>query len=263
MRATDFPFFDTGFAAIAHRGGAEHPDLVGKENSLAAFQHAVDMGYRYLETDVHATRDGVLVAFHDDSLDRVTDSSGPLVELAYADLQRARIGGTEPVPRLDDLLEAFPEARFNLDLKHPNAVTPLVRAIERHRAQDRVCVASFSMERIRAFRRLMGRRVPTCVSPAGALWNAYVPLLPRLLNSPGVAFQVPLRHPVLGREVRVVTRRLLKHAHAAGKVVHAWTINDEQLVHDLIDLGLDGVFTDRTDTVKKVLQERGLWEGGR
>ena len=183
MRAIDFPFFDTAFAAFAHRGGAKHPDLVGKENSLQAFQHAVDLGYRYLETDVQATRDEQLVAFHDEMLDRVTDSSGSVVDLTYAELQRVRIAGTEPIPRLDDLLDAFPEARFNLDLKHPNAITALVRTIERHRAQDRVCVASFSTERIRAFRRLMGRRVPTAVSPAGAVWNGYLPLLPRLLNS--------------------------------------------------------------------------------
>ena len=261
MRAIDFPFFDTAFAAFAHRGGAKHPDLVGKENSLQAFQHAVDLGYRYLETDVQATRDEQLVAFHDEMLDRVTDSSGSVVDLTYAELQRVRIAGTEPIPRLDDLLDAFPEARFNLDLKHPNAITALVRTIERHRAQDRVCVASFSTERIRAFRRLMGRRVPTAVSPAGAVWNGDLPLLPRLLNSPGIAFQLPLRHSVLGKDLRVVTRRLVKHAHAAGKVVHAWTIDDEQMVDDLIDLGLDGVFTDRTDIAKRVLQQRGLWEG--
>ncbi|MFD9130057.1 glycerophosphodiester phosphodiesterase, partial [Kitasatospora sp. NPDC059571] len=108
------PFLDhPGPLAFAHRGG----DLGHPENSLAAFEAAVALGYRYLETDVHATRDGVLVAFHDSRLDRVTDATGAVAELPWDTVGRARIGGTEPVPLLEDLLGAFPAARFNIDVK--------------------------------------------------------------------------------------------------------------------------------------------------
>ncbi|MBO0842738.1 MAG: glycerophosphodiester phosphodiesterase, partial [Nocardioides sp.] len=103
--------------AYAHRGGARDPEIHGLENTLAAFQHAVGLGYRYLETDVHLTRDGVLLAFHDDRLDRVTDSRGAIAEMSYADVATARVQGEHPVPTMAELLEAFPEASFNIDLK--------------------------------------------------------------------------------------------------------------------------------------------------
>lgn len=261
MRARDFPYFDAGFAAFAHRGGASYGPNLGRENTVAAFRAAVALGYRYLETDVHATRDGKLVAFHDDNLARVADHTGRIFELTAADIARVRVDGTEQVPLLDQLLEEFPAARFNIDIKSPAAIEPLVKLIEWHRAHDRVCVASFGVDRIRAFRSLMGRRVATSASAVGTAYNAYVPLLPRLLNSPGVSLQLPLTHEVRGRQVRTLTSRLLRNAHAAGKVVHVWTIDDPDIMESLIDQGVDGIFTDRIDILKDVLVRRGLWEG--
>lgn len=260
MRARDYPYFDTRFAAFAHRGGATYGPNAGHENTVAAFRTAVDMGYRYLETDVHATRDGVLLAFHDERLDRVTDGLGLIGDLTAADVARVRVGGTEPVPELDQLFEEFPQARFNIDIKSAAAIEPLVRCIEWHRAHDRVCVGSFGVDRIRAFRRLMGRRVATTVSAAGTAYNAYAPVLPRLFNSPGVALQLPTTHEVGGRSVRTLTPRLLRNAHATGKVVHVWTIDDASTMEELVDQGVDGIFTDRIDVLKDVLSRRGLWE---
>ncbi|HET7724985.1 MAG TPA: glycerophosphodiester phosphodiesterase [Propionibacteriaceae bacterium] len=260
MRAADFPMFAPRWAAFAHRGGAGHPDLVGKENTLAAFQHAVGMGYRYLEIDVHATLDDELVVFHDDDLRRIAGAPGAIADRTFAEVSALRVGGSEHIPSLDEVLETFPETRFNIDLKNQGAVAALVRAIDRHRAHDRVCVASFSVERLREFRRLMGRRVPTSVSPLGVAWNGYVPLVPRLLNSPGTALQVPLTQQVGRRSVPVLTQRLLRHAHLAGKVVHVWTIDDPLEMHRLLDMGVDGIVSDRTDLLKQVFVERGIWE---
>ncbi len=98
MRAAAYAYFDVPFAAYAHRGGALYPPNLHRENTRHAFQQAVDLGYRYLETDVHATADGVLVAFHDHVLDRVTDRTGPIARLPYAEVARARIGGRRPDP---------------------------------------------------------------------------------------------------------------------------------------------------------------------
>lgn len=260
VRAADFPMFSSRFAAIAHRGGAGHPDLAGKENTIAAFAHAVALGYGYVETDVHATRDGQVVVFHDDDLTRVSDGRGAIADYSLTEVNRLRIGGSEPIPTLDEVLETFPDTRFNIDIKHPHAITPLVSVIERHRAQNRVCVASFSIDRLRAFRRLMGRRVPTSVSPMGVVWNAYVPVLPHLLNSPGVAIQIPVSYSMVGRQVPVLTPRLLRHAHMAGKVVHVWTVDDPLEMHRLLDMGVDGIVSDRTDLLKQVFIERGIWE---
>ena len=130
--------------AFAHRGGAYHPEIEGLENTLAAFRHAVALGYTYLETDVHVTSDGVLLAFHDTVLDRVTDRTGSIAASTYAEVQRALIGGSEPVPTLGELFDAFPDARFNIDLKSEGAVEALAAFIEERDAWDRVLVGSFS-----------------------------------------------------------------------------------------------------------------------
>ena len=116
--------------AFAHRGGAYHPDIEGLENTLRAFQHAVELGYDYLETDVHVTQDGVLLAFHDSVLDRVTDATGAIATSTYAEVQRALINGSDPVPTLAELFDAFPDARFNIDLKSAGAV-PALAAVPR------------------------------------------------------------------------------------------------------------------------------------
>ena len=126
-----FPFLDhPGPIPFAHRGGASE----APENSLPAFQHAIDLGYRYLETDVHATADGVLVAFHDDVLDRVTDHQGRIDELTWAEVSRARIDGREPIPLLEDILATWPEARVNIDPKPDAAVDAAHRGAAPHRA---------------------------------------------------------------------------------------------------------------------------------
>lgn len=246
--------------AIAHRGGALHPDLVGVENSLRAFRHATALGYRYLETDVHVTRDGVLLAFHDDSLDRVTDHTGRLAELTLAEVRRARIDGTDPVPTLAELVAEFPRARFNIDIKATAAVAPLAAFVAEHDLWDRVCVGSFSVRRTRRFRRLSAGRVPTAAHIVEILAFRFLPSarLAAALAPGGDAFQVPHRR---GRW-RVVTDGFVRRAHAAGRPVHAWTIDDRREMRELLDRGVDGIFTDRTDVLKDVLIERDQWWSG-
>lgn len=264
MRARDFAYFDQPFIPLAHRGGALLEANRGRENTLEAFGEAVSLGYRYLETDVHATRDGHLVAFHDAVLDRVTDARGAVADLTMAEVRRARIDGELAIPTLDELLEAFGQARFNIDIKAPGAVEPLVRTLRAHRAEDRVCVGSFGEQRLCRFRRLSGGRVATSAGPLGVAWTAKVPVLPRLLASPAAAFQVPVAHVVAGRRIQIVTPFLLEAAHRRGKVVHVWTINQADQMRTLLDLGVDGIVTDAVDVLREVLTERGMWpDGGR
>lgn len=244
--------------AFAHRGGATVPELVGAENTLAAFEHAAGLGYVYLETDVHLTRDGVLVAFHDEHLDRVTDLSGAVAELPWAEARRARIDNHHPIPTLAALVEALPGARFNIDLKAPGTPAALAAFIEEHDLYDRVLVNSFDGRRLNEFRRLSGARVPTGGS---RLEIAAFVLLPWRLarwvtRGRVAALQVPHRH---GR-LRVTSPRLVRRAHAAGAQVHVWTIDDPVEMNDLLDLGVDGLMTDRTDVLKDVLTARGLWK---
>jgi glycerophosphoryl diester phosphodiesterase len=259
MRAADYAFFDVPFTAFAHRGGATYEPNLFRENSLHAFKEAVALGYRYLETDVHATRDGVLLAFHDRVLDRVTDRTGAVAELSYAQIVEARIHGLDPIPRLSELLAEFPDARFNVDAKSPTAVARLVATIAEHEAYDRICVSSFGIRRIYELRRLLGWRVPTAASALGVAANRFVPWLTWALNTPAPVLQVPLSVTVLGRRLSVLTPALVEAAHRAGKKVQIWTVDDSEIMESLIDAGVDGIFTDRVDTLKDVLIRRGLW----
>ena len=269
---TGLPFLDAGrddgaVLAFAHRGGAHHPDIAGLENTLAAFDHAVKLGYQYLETDVHTTSDGVLLAFHDDVLDRVTSRVGPVAGTPYVDLADALIGGREPIPTMADLLDHFPRTRFNIDLKSETAVSLLADLVERTRSHDRVCVGSFSDSRLRSFRRLVSRPVATSYGPVGVGLSRFAPrsLAETVLRGRGNALQVPHRLPArMGRPLAgltVVNERFVQRAHASGRPVHVWTVDDPAEMHHLLDLGVDGLMTDRTDVLRDVLVSRGQWMG--
>ena len=249
--------------AMAHRGGALHPDLSGAENTMHAFQHAVDLGYRYLETDVHATSDGVLLAFHDAALDRVTDHVGLVADHTAEQVALARIAEVHAVPTMAELLAAFPDCRFNIDLKSATAVTPLVELLDQSAAHDRVCVGSFSGRRLNAFRRATAGRVATSATPAEVTAVRFSPVHARRRAA---VMQVPWRHK--RRRVTVATPAFVRRAHRAGMQVHVWTgeensqwvsIDDTESMNTLLDMGVDGLITDRTDVLKDVLVRRGQW----
>ena len=263
MRAADYPYFDARFLAFAHRGGATYPPNLHRENTVHAFRQAVALGYRYLETDVHATSDGVLVAFHDDVLSRVSEHQGAIATMPYARLAEVRIGGTDPIPTFAELLTTFPRARFNVDAKSDRSVDLLAEAIAEHEAYDRVCVSSFGIARLHRLRRRLGNRVPSAASMAGVAVNRFAPWLTWALNTPGVALQLPEFRVVRGRRIRVLTPRLVRTVHRAGKPVHVWIVDDAGTMERLIDFGVDGIFADRIDTLKAVLQRRGLWSATR
>ena len=258
MKASGFGFFDAPFLAFAHRGGADYGPNLGRENTRHAFGQAVDLGYRYLETDVHATADGVLVAFHDDRLDRVTDRAGMIADLTWAELREVRIGGRDAIPLFTELLSAFPQARFNVDAKSLAAVDLLASAIREHGAYERVCVSSFSAARLHRLRRLLPG-VASAATTRGVAWNRFAPRLTRFLNSPAPALQLPIDYPWHGRQIRALTPRLVEAAHRAGKQVHIWTVDEADEMDWLLDAGVDGIFTDRVDTLKDVLTSRNLW----
>lgn len=230
---------------------------------MAAFAAAVDLGFCYVETDVHTTRDEVVVAVHDASLDRVTDRAGEIAGMPWREVRTARIGGVEPVPTLEELLGTWPDLRVNIDIKSPGAITPTVRVIERARAHDRVCIASFSDRRRRETLRRMSRPVVTSAGQAvGAAFRAAA-TLPGPARRWGVAralrhvdgLQVPVQHSGLA----LVTPATVAAAHGAGAFVHVWTINDPDQIHRLLDLGVDGLVSDRADLLKDVLVARGQW----
>jgi glycerophosphoryl diester phosphodiesterase len=240
--------------AFAHRGGA----TAGDENTAAAFARAVALGYRYVETDTHATSDGVAVIFHDPTLDRMLGRPGKVADVRYADLAALRVGGAAVVPRLEDALDAWPEIRFNIDVKSWPAVEPTMAAVRRTGAEDRVLLASFSTGRLARIRRAMGPAVPTSLGSreVARLWAlAQVGRGRARLPESVVAAQVPVRQ---GR-LPVVTPRFLRLAHRLGLQVHVWTIDDPTEMTELLDLGVDGIMTDRIEVLREVYTARGLW----
>ncbi|MGW4323534.1 glycerophosphodiester phosphodiesterase [Streptomyces sp. NPDC004684] len=247
------PYLDhPGPIPFAHRGGAAD----GLENTVAQFRRAVALGYRYIETDVHATADGRLVAFHDATLDRVTDGAGRIADLPWAEVAHARVAGREPVPLFEELLETFPEVRWNVDVKAEPALRPLLETIERMDAWSRVCVGSFSEARVVRAQQLAGPRLATSYGTRGVLglrlrsWG-----VPAVLRRSAVAAQVP----VAQSGVPVADRLFVRAAHALGLQVHVWTINEPERMHRLLDLGVDGIMTDHIDTLREVMRERGVW----
>lgn len=241
--------------ALAHRGFSRS----GLENSLSAFESAVALGFTHVETDVHATADGELLAFHDDTLDRVTDGTGAIAEQPWETVSRALIGGVEPIPRLADVLRRWPDLRVNIDVKAEVAIGPLVQVIEEQQAHDRVCVTSFSDRRRRHVLARLSRPVATSAGQTvtAAFMSGVLSRLPqRALNATvrGVdALQIPVQH----KGIPLVTPRSVQAAHRAGLQVHVWTVNDPAQMNRLLDLGVDGLVTDRADLLRQVLLTRG------
>lgn len=259
MSGPRYPFLEhTGPLAFAHRGGS----LEAPENTWTSFTRAHDLGYRYMETDVHATSDGVVVVIHDPSLDRTSDRSGLIRQMQWKDLAGVRLSGDEPVPRLDEVLAAWPEVRWNIDPKHDSVVQPLIDTLTRAGAVDRVCVTAFSDIRLARIRRALGSRLCTAMGPAAVSALRLTSLLP---GPASTVSAIPLRRfgcvqiPLRQGPVPLVDRRLVDTAHASGLPVHVWTIDDEMTMARLLDLGVDGIMTDAPTVLKEVLSRRGLW----
>jgi glycerophosphoryl diester phosphodiesterase len=246
-------FFDHPLPlAFAHRGGAAE----ATENSWAAFEHAVALGYSYVETDVRATSDGVPVAFHDPRLERLTSSSGPLRTTDWQRLSRLRLPDGSAVPKLEDLLGTWPELRWNIDVKRPEAAVPVVEAIKRTKAQDRVLLTAFSAWRVARLRAALGPATATGASR----WGVAALLIARraglsLVWARASAVQVPTSH----RGLRMVDAAFVQTCHRAGAQVHVWTVDEPAEMERLLDLGVDGLMTDRPSALRELLTRRGQW----
>lgn len=251
--------------AYAHRGYSP----TGAENTLAAFRAAVERGFTHLETDVRTSADGVPMVFHDEHVDRVTEGFGRVSELTSGELARLRVAKQEPIPTFEQLLEEFPDAHINVDLKDDAAVPAVAGLIARHGAFDRVVAASFSDLRRRRFTRYLAEHgLPPIPVTGGAkliaaftllglvsrgrfqLWRLLTPILKNV-----VALQVPIKQG----PIPVVTKQFVERAHQIGLEVHVWVVNDAETMRNLLDLGVDAIMTDEAETLIEVFTERGIW----
>ena len=236
---------------------------------MEAFTAAVALGYRYLETDAHVTCDDVVVAFHDDCLDKITDRDGAIADLTMAQVQEADAGfwftpdngQTFPfrgrgmrIPRLEDLLRHWPDARFIVDPKDGDSVEPLAAVIERVDAWDRVSIGSFSDLRLRRIRALGRGRACTSMGPVAVAVARLAAVFGRMPRLGADCIDVPTRAGPLP----IVTPGFVRAAHRAGLPVHVWTIDRESTMNELLDLGVDGIMTDRPTRLRDVFAARGL-----
>jgi glycerophosphoryl diester phosphodiesterase len=248
MPAVTHPYLEwDGPLPFAHRGGASD----APENTMPAFEYAIGLGYRYVETDVQVTADGVLVAFHDNDLTRTCNRRGKISELPWTEVQTALVDGVAPIPLLEDLLGTWPELRVNIDCKSDAAAPALVAALRRTLSIDRVCVGAFSDRRIRGLRSVLGSGLCSALGPAGVAALRFG--RPRSMG--GLTAQVPVKQ---GR-LTVTDQRFIERAHALGIHVHVWTIDDAAEIDRLLDLGVDGIMTDRPMVLREVYERRGLW----
>lgn len=239
----------TGPIGWAHRGGALLPANVGIENTLRAFQNAVDLGYTHLETDVHASRDGVLYAFHDVNLLRMTGRDARISELTSGEVDELRIDGRESLPRIADLVEAFPDCTFSIDVKADDAVDLAIAEFTRFGMLERLVVGAFDHRRILRLRKGLPGVVSALSRREVAAMLAGAPLPHNTVASV----------PVTSRGVRVITPRFLARAKRRGIPVFAWTIDDAAEMTRLLDLGVAGIMADQIDDLRSVLIARGSW----
>ena len=244
---------DPGPLAIAHRGGAS----LGPENTLDLFARSTALGFRYLETDVRVTRDGVAVAFHDESLLRVTGHDARVRDTDWGVIRTLRVlDSGSRVERIEDVLACFPDACFSIDVKEAAVVEPLAAAITRTSSAHRVCVAGGWDRWLAAVRDLTApdlrlalgwRELATLTACARSrvrpprLVGEFVHLPPTLAGMP------------------LLRQRVVDLAHGQAKKVVAWTIDQPIQIHQLLDLGVDGIITDRPDVLREVLVARGAW----
>jgi glycerophosphoryl diester phosphodiesterase len=255
--STSHPYLDwPGPIAFAHRGGTSE----APENTMPAFEHAVALGFQYLETDVHLSADGILMAFHDPDLNRTCGVDGTIAEMTAEELAAVRVDGRASIPLMSELLERFPHVRFNIDCKSDAAAGPLAALIRRYEAIDRVCLGAFSHARLTKLRTLLGPDLLSCMSPQEV---ATLRLAGRTTGHARRVAQVPVRYGAATgpKGITVVTERFVRSAHRRNVPVHVWTIDDADEMHRLLDLGVDGIMTDRPEVLRDVLVERGQWHG--
>lgn len=266
--APEYPFFDSDRPmVIAHQGG----EGLRPSNTLIAFENAVALGVDVLEMDVHGTADGALVLIHDDTVDRTTDGTGRVLDFTLAELQQLDAGdywtpddgATYPyrgqgvrIPTLEEVVTAFPQMKVNIEIKQvePSIAVPLCKLLRHYDMADRALVASFHPMAMDEFRaacpEVATSMVEDEIRPFYVLNLAF---LGRLYRPPGAAFQVP----EYSGDRLVLSPRFVRGAHANNVAVHPWTIDDPADMARFLDMGVDGIITDRPDLMLEVLTARG------
>ena len=240
------PFFSTSFQPFVHRGNSVN----FTENTLEAFQAAIDLGYKYIETDLRMTMDGEIVTFHDENIFRVSGEDKNICDLTFSELTNIPLIKGGHIPKLTEVMEQFPDTRFNMDLKNKGIVNKVAKVIDSHNAYDRICIASFNTKTLKEFKKI---RNQACIS-MGILDVIFFKFFKILISSVD-CIQIPLNW----NGIKVLDNNLIKNAHSKNLKVHAWTINSQETMESLINMKIDGIMTDEAALLKNVCSKVNLF----
>ena len=225
-----------GLKVLAHRGGAEESN----ENTLESFDYSQSLGCEFIETDVQVSSDGIPYIFHDDDLKRICNISSRFDSLSSNEIDKLKIFGDHKIPSLEETLNLFPETSFQIDFKTDEVANPALEVIKKTNSTNRVCVASFNSDRLE---RVRDKNPELCISMGPnevfktllSSFNLYKK------NIPGDCLQIPLSY----YGIRIVTKRFVDFVKSKGLKIMVWTINDVKTFEYLIDIGVDGIITDK------------------
>jgi len=237
--------------AIAHRGGS----YLGSENTMEAFENAINMGFKFLETDIQITKDKKLIAFHDETLNRVTDGKGYIQNKTWGELRKVKVAGKYNIPLLSDIFFSWPEINLNIDPKNNSSISTLIEFLKKNNVFDRICIGSFSGKRLDNLRKIFGSALCTSAGPLEVLKLKLSSLNFRNFDIDANCVQVPLKY--FG--INIIDRIFIDYCHELNLKVHVWTINEIQEIEKLLDLGVDGIISDNLEGLKTVLTKRNLW----
>ena len=239
------PYLDVpGVAISAHRGGS----IEAPENTIESFEYSIELGSSYIETDVQLSSNGIPYIFHDNDLKRLFGKNIIFNSLHSDEIDELILFDKYKIPTLESTLQKFPDTLFQIDVKTDEVVLPTMEVIKKTNSTDKVCIASFSSKRLKQVHKLY---------PEICLSMGPFEVMKLLLASFGLyRNKVPgncLQIPIYQYGIKLVTKRFIDYIHSIGLKIHVWTINDEDTMQKLIDLGVDGIITDRPKALKDLL----------
>lgn len=238
------------FTAFSHRGGA----LENKENTIEAFQKSKELGYKYIETDVQNTKDDKLVIFHDNDLIRIANKNIEISKIEYSELKKIPIFKNQKIPLFEDVINNFKSINFNIDPKSNRAAFLLQKILIERSDLDRFCIGSHYQSRLNLFQLDQFKNMATSMSRMEVLKffiNRYYSLFS--MNTPC------LQVPVSFKGITIVSKKFINFVHEKNMKIHVWTVDSADTMQDLIDLGVDGIMTDRPSILKEILIKNNLW----
>ena len=220
---------------------------------MEAFEQSINLGFKYIETDVRATKDNKLVIFHDPDLKRMLNLEIDISSINYDELSSYKINGVHKIPTFLETVSSWPNINFNIDPKSDKSAELLISELKSVGNLDRFCVGSFDSTKLNKIRNAFDNKLCTSMGTNEVI-NFY------FLRFFGInSINTPcLQLPYFKNGFKIITAKLIRDAHKFNKKVHAWTIDDPKEISELLDMGIDGIMTDSPELLKNEVAKKGI-----